>query len=41
MSGGWLLLVLVALGILAGLVAQFLAVGAITFLRLMKKGSKK
>jgi hypothetical protein len=40
-GSGWLFLVLVVLGILAILVAPFLAIGTITFLRLMKKGSKK
>ncbi len=43
MSGGsgWLLFVLVVSGILAILVAPLVAIGGITFLRLMKKGGKR
>ncbi len=40
-GSGWLLLLLVVLGILAILVAPLLAVGAITFLRIIKKGGKR
>ncbi len=40
-AGTWLLVVLVVLGILTILAAPLVAVGAITFLRLMRKEGKK